>query len=105
MKETIYHQDGTMEQTIRKEGKGQEQGALRVLAWQCVIALLFCAGGLGLRHWAPNTAEQVRSWLTSQEQDPVSQAVQCFLEDISAGEPVGQAVATFCEELVGGAGR
>ena len=94
-----------MEQTVREERNRQGQGTLRVLAWQCVIAILFCVGGLGLRHWAPNTAEQVRSWLTSQEQDPVSQAVQCFLEDVSAGEPVGQAAAAFCEELVGGAGR
>lgn len=94
-----------MEQSVYQEKERQGRGALRVLAWQCMIALLLCAGGLALRRWAPNTAEQVRSWLTSQEQDPVSQAVQCFLEDISEGEPVGQAVAAFCEELVGASGR
>lgn len=94
-----------MEQVSHGDKKRQGGSALRVLAWQCVIALLLCAGGLGLRRWAPEKAEQVRSLLVSREQDPVSQALQCFLEDISAGEPVGQAVAAFCEELVSAAGQ
>ena len=101
--ETIYHDDGTV--TRRQTGeksKKPSSGAMRVLAWQCAVSLLLCMGAAGLRHWAPERAEQLRQILVAEGADPVSRAARCFLEDLSAGEELGQAIAVFREVLTDG---
>lgn len=111
----MFHGGDAMERVIRREytpagetiktellrtpEKKQRSGWLRVLAWQTAISLALCLGAWGLGHWAPETAEQVRSVLAAQEEDPGSQAVRCLWEEVAAGEPVAQAVAEFYDEI------
>ena len=84
---------------LRAPEKKQKAGWLRVLAWQTAVSFFLCLGAWGLGRWAPETAEQVRSVLAAQEEDPVSRAVRCLWENVTEGEPVSQAVAEFYGEI------
>lgn len=84
---------------LRTPEKRPERGWLRVLAWQIAVSLILCLGAWGLGQWAPETAEQVKSVLASQEEDPISRAVRCLWENVTEGEPVAQAVAEFYDEI------
>lgn len=84
---------------LRTPEEKRGSGWLRVLAWQTAVSLALCLGAWSLGRWAPDTAEQVKSVLAAQEEDPVSQAVRCLWEGVAAGEPVAQAVAEFYDEL------
>lgn len=103
--ETIYNPDGTVLRKERLEKEEKSKRAwLRVFAWQCAVSTILCLGATGLRRYDPDRAETVRTLLVAEEEDPISRAAQCFLENIAAGEPVGDAVAAFCGELVHYAG-
>ena len=84
---------------LRTPEKKPERGWLRALAWQTVVSLILCLGAWGLGRWAPETAEQVKSVLAAQEEDPVSRAVRCLWENVAEGKPVSQAVAEFYGEI------
>ena len=101
---TTYNPDGTVQKTERVEKPRAKRGWLQVLAWQTAAAICLCLGAAGLRHYAPERAAEVRALLVAQEEDPVSQAARCFLEDMAAGETVAEAVAAFYQELTDLAG-